>query len=134
MFLDRRHVRSEARRLEKRAAEHAAMGDLIGELPLGLATVVAELWADLEAGESAEARFVKQADKLETYLQSREYEAAGPGRPVASFAAEVSAVITAPGLVALRDAVAGLDLVEDAVDEGEVVRAGMSVGGTGVTR
>ena len=64
-------------------------------------------------GESAEAHFVKQADKVETYLQSREYAAAGPDRSVASFAAEVASVITAPGLVALRDAIAKLDVDGD---------------------
>lgn len=107
-FLDRRHVRSEERRLAKQAAEREAMVDLIADLPAAHAGRLAELWDELEAGESAEARFVKQADKLETYLQSREYAAAGPDRSVASFAAEVASVITAPGLVALRDAVADL--------------------------
>jgi len=131
-FLDRRHVGSEARRVEKRAAEHAAMVGLIGELPPGLATVVAALWADLEAGESAEARFVKQADKVETYLQSREYAAAGPGRPVASFAAEVAAVITAPRLVGLRDAIGGLDLAGGAGSEDDPIERA-SPGGAGGT-
>jgi putative hydrolase of HD superfamily len=108
-FLDRRHVRSEERRLAKQAAEHEAMIDLIADLPSASADRISALWTELEAGVSAEARFVKQADKVETYLQSREYAAAGPDRSVASFAAEVSSVITAPGLVALRDAIAGLD-------------------------
>ncbi len=112
-FLDRRHVRSEERRLAKQAAEREAMADLIADLPSVSAGRLGELWADLEAGESAEARFVKQADKVETFLQSREYAAAGPDRSVASFAAEVASVITAPGLVALRDAIAGLDVVSD---------------------
>jgi putative hydrolase of HD superfamily len=109
-FLDRRHVRSEGRRLAKQAAERAAMIDLIADLPSASAGRLAELWADLETGGSAEARFVKQADKVETYLQSREYAAAGSGRSVASFAAEVASVITAPGLVELRDAIAMLDV------------------------
>lgn len=122
-FLDRRHVRSEARRAAKYAAEHAAMAGLIGELPPGLAVGVEELWVELEAAESAEARFVKQADKVETYLQSREYEAGGTGRPVASFAAEVAEVIAAPGLVELRDAIGALDVAGD--------RGGNAVGGGG---
>lgn len=110
-FLDRRHVRSEERRVAKRAAEAAAMADLLGDLPVTLAGPLAELWAELETGETAEARFVRQADKVETYLQSREYARAG--RPVASFAAEVATVITAPGLVALRDAIAGMDVAAE---------------------
>jgi len=109
-FLDRRHVRSEERRLAKQAAEREAMIDLIADLPAATAGRLTELWAELEAGESAEARFVKQADKIETYLQSREYAAAGPDRSVASFAAEVASVITAPGLVELRDAISALDV------------------------
>lgn len=116
-FLDRRHVRSEERRLAKQAAERAAMIDLIADLPAASTGRLAALWAELEAGESAEARFVKQADKVETYLQSREYAATGPDRSVASFAAEVASVITAPGLVALRDAIAEMDVggAEDGV-------------------
>ena len=115
-FLDRRHVRSEERRLAKQVAEREAIIDLIADLPFNRAERLAELWAELESGESAEARFVKQADKVETYLQSREYAAAGPGRSVASFAAEVASVITAPGLVALRDAIAGLRVAESEVE------------------
>lgn len=109
-FLDRRHIRSEERRQAKQAAERAAMIDLIADLPVAGAEKLSSLWAELEAGESAEARFVKQADKVETYLQSREYAAAGPDRSVASFTAEVASVITAPGLVALRDAIAAMDV------------------------
>ena len=86
------------------------MIDLIADLPPDACGALAALWAELEAGESAEARFVKQADKVETYLQSREYAAAGPDRSVASFAAEVASVITAPGLVTLRDAIAEMDV------------------------
>jgi putative hydrolase of HD superfamily len=94
----------------KQAAERAAMADLIADLPAVSAGRLTELWAELEDGASAEARLVKQADKVETYLQSREYAAAGPDRSVASFAAEVASVITAPGMVALRDAIARLDV------------------------
>lgn len=115
-FLDRLHVRSDARRNAKRAAEAAARADLLADLPSTLAKPLAALWAELEEGASPEARFVKQADKLETYLQSREYQAVGPERPVASFAAEVAAVITEPVLIALRDAIGGLEVGSDSAN------------------
>ena len=108
-FLERRHVRDPARAAAKRAAEAAAMADLLADLPSRLADELDKLWTELQAGETAEARFVKQADKLETYLQSREYLAADPTRPMASFAIEVAEVIDLPGLVGLRDAIQALD-------------------------
>lgn len=107
-FLDGRHVRSPARAADKRAAEAAAMTDLLADLAPSLDGELSALWAELEAGDTAAARFVKQADKLETFFQSREYLAADPSRPMASFAAEVDDVIEDPVLAGLRDAV--LDL------------------------
>ena len=107
-ILNRRHVRSEARTAAKRAAEAAAMADLLVDLPETLAGELSDLWQELEAGTSAEARFVKQADKLETYLQSREYLADDPTRPMDSFAAEVAEVIDEPALVDLRDSMGRL--------------------------
>jgi len=109
-ILNRRHVRSEARTAAKRAAEAAAMADLLVDLPETLAGELSDLWQELEAGTSAEARFVKQADKLETYLQSREYLADDPTRPMDSFAAEVAEVIDEPALVELRDSMGRLPM------------------------
>ncbi len=103
--LNRRHIRSEARHQAKRAAEAAAMADLLADLPPPLAAELRALWSELEEGQTPEARFVKQADKLETYLQSLEYAAEDPRRPMASFAAEVDEVIDMPALVALREAI-----------------------------
>ena len=103
-FLSRRHRRSVDRTAAKRAAERAAIGELVADLPTALADEVRALWEEVETGATAEARFVKQVDKLETYLQSREYLAADPSRPMDSFAIEVAEVITEPALVALRDA------------------------------
>jgi putative hydrolase of HD superfamily len=103
--LNRRLIRSEARAAAKRAAEAAAMSDLHLDLPPAMAAELHALWRELEERMSPEARFVKQADKLETYLQSREYLAGDPARPMVSFAAEVAEVIDAAPLVRLRDAV-----------------------------
>ena len=109
-FLERRHVRDAARHAAKRAAEAAAMAELLAHLPPVLAEQLVALWAELEEGITAEVRFVKQADKLETYLQSREYLEAEPNRPMTSFAAEVAESIVDPELAALRNAIATLSL------------------------
>jgi putative hydrolase of HD superfamily len=107
-LLNRRHMRSEADRARKKAAERAAFGDLIADLPPSLRAELDRLWRELEAAETAEALFVKQVDKLETFLQSREYLAAHPDLPVESFAAEVAEVIDDPLLVSLRDDISRL--------------------------
>lgn len=107
-LLNRRHIRSETRQAAKRAAEAAAMADLLADLPPSLAAELRALWSELEEGQTPEARFVKQADKLETYLQSLEYAKVDPSRPMASFAAEVDEVISVPALVALREAIMSL--------------------------
>ncbi len=57
----------------------------------------------LRRGESAEARFVKQIDRLETFLQSRVYHEQFPDAPMASFAQEVLETIDDPLLAAIRD-------------------------------
>jgi putative hydrolases of HD superfamily len=104
-FLEQRHVRSDDREAAKRAAETAAIAELTANLPDDLANEIRGLIAELLEGETAEARFVKQADKLETYLQSREYLREDPRRPVASFAAEVAEIVDDPTLAAMRNVV-----------------------------
>lgn len=108
-FLNRRHIRDDRRHAAKREAENAAFADLIATLPTSIAAELASLWNELERGETAEATFVKQADKLETYLQSREYLAADLSRPMDSFAAEVAEVITIPILAQIRDAIVPIE-------------------------
>ena len=116
VFFSRRHVRDDERATAKRAAETAAMRELVADLPPPLAAELADLppplaaelaalWAEADAKETPEARFAKQVDKLETYLQSVEYLAADPSRPMASFAADAAAAITDPALRGLRDAI-----------------------------
>ncbi len=107
-FLQQRHVRSPEATARKRQAERTAMADLLADLSPALASQLSSLWEEYEAQETPEALFVKQADRLETFLQSREYLADDPGLPMASFASEVADTITDPGLLRLRDAIAGL--------------------------
>jgi putative hydrolase of HD superfamily len=107
-FLNQRHVPTAERLAAKRAGEARAFTSMTSELPDTVRCELEDLWAELEARESPEARFVKQIDKLETYLQSREYAAVDSDLAVASFAAEVAEVVTDPGLAALRDVIAGV--------------------------
>jgi putative hydrolase of HD superfamily len=103
-FLERRHIRDEARESAKHAAEDAAMQSLVDVLPPGARAAIAEIWDELRQGTTAEARFVKQVDRLETFLQSRRYLAHDPDLPVDSFRREVMETLTDPLLAAVRDA------------------------------
>lgn len=107
-FLNQRHLRSDERAAAKREAEAAAIAEMSAGLPRVARAEIAALWKELEERSTPEARFVKQVDKLETYLQSLEYAAEHPGLPVASFAAEVAEVIDIPALVELRDTITAM--------------------------
>ena len=105
-FLNRRHVAPADRVAAKRAAEAAAIADMCRDLPELLRREIEALWRELEERATPEARFVKQIDRLETYMQSLEYAEERPGLPVASFAAEVADAIDTPALMLLRDTIA----------------------------
>ncbi|MEJ7763199.1 MAG: HD domain-containing protein, partial [Thermomicrobiales bacterium] len=103
-FLDQRQVRSDGRQAAKRAAERAAMGTILATLAERDAGPIRALWEEVEAGTTAEARFVKGADRLERFLQAREYGAADPALPLGSFAADLEVIDLPPSLAAIRDA------------------------------
>jgi putative hydrolase of HD superfamily len=111
-FLETRHRRDPARDAAKRAEEDAAVQDLLARLPDATRSALMEVWDDLRQGTSSEARFVKQVDRLETFLQSRHYLRDDPTLPMASFYQEVFESIDDPLLSAIRDAA----LVDDALD------------------
>lgn len=102
-FFNARQTRSPERTAAKRAAEQAVIDQLVAALSPAAGSTLASLWRELAAGESSEAQFVKQVDRLETFLQSRAYLAEDPTRAMASFSAEASAEITDPVLAAVRD-------------------------------
>jgi len=104
-FLNRRHEAGEERAAAKRRAESDAFARMTALLPEAPRRELRELWRELEARDTPEARFVKDADLLETYLQSREYAERHPGLAVASFAEEAAAKIRHPAARALRDAI-----------------------------
>ncbi len=88
-LLDRRHCalgRNDPR--AKRAAEDAAIERLAGGLTAGRGEMLRTRWAELRERTTAEARFVKEMDVLETWLQSRRYLGRYPEAPMQSFELE----------------------------------------------
>jgi putative hydrolases of HD superfamily len=69
----------------KTEAERQAMLELTESLPSELRETLIETWEEYEAGETAEARFVRQLDKLETLLQAFEYREHQPDLIIESF-------------------------------------------------
>lgn len=88
---------------EKRRREEEAMRQIAG---LAGDDSLLALWREYDAAESAEARFVKELDKLETVLQAAEYEGRGDAAPGAldEFWHSAGARITSPAVRALLDA------------------------------
>jgi len=62
---------------DKHAMEAKAMGELCALAGEKAGADVEALWREYEAGETAEARLVKDMDKLEMILQAQEYESEG---------------------------------------------------------
>ncbi len=93
---------------EKRRREEAAMYEIAehgGYDPKALDSIAA-IWSEYDAAESAEARFVKELDKLDTVLQAAEYERQGDAVPDAlrEFWANAEARLSSPVTRALLDA------------------------------
>lgn len=104
-FLNGRHQPGSERSAEKRQAESIAFSSLIEELPAGLRTELAELWEELRQRRTPESQFVKQADRVETYLQSVEYQRLDPALPMESFRLEVEETVDISPFVELRAAI-----------------------------
>jgi putative hydrolase of HD superfamily len=102
-FLNQRHLPDKERRVAKLAAEAQAMEELVAGLPNPLRTELLDRWREYAARQTPEARFVKEVDRLETYLQSRAYLAEDRERPMDAFAQEVAEELTTPILRAIRD-------------------------------
>ena len=58
---------------EKYKKEEKGLKKLIKDLPLGIKKEMENLWLDYEKGLTPEGRFLKQAEKLENFLQALEY-------------------------------------------------------------
>lgn len=88
----------------KNAIEHAAFEQLMAMVPDSARDEWRMLWDEYEAQETAEARLVKQIDRLEVFIQSRMYAESHPDAPVAGFADMAREAIDHPLLVGIRDA------------------------------
>lgn len=86
---------------EKHRQEAAAFRDIVEGLPDRDAMV--ELFEEYEAGETAEARFVRQVDKLEMALQAAHYRAQGHDG-LEEFFQSARDAIDDPDLLAILDA------------------------------
>jgi putative hydrolase of HD superfamily len=103
-FFSVRHLRTAENAAAKRQDEDAAAARLTSLMPEGAASEIEALWHEYEAQETPEARFVKQVDTLEAYLQSLTYAASAPDLPLWGFTDMARKEIDHPALAAIRDA------------------------------
>lgn len=109
-FFSVRLNRSRENSVRKREIEAEAAAELMALLPATVLPVWQELWQEYEQQETAEARLVKQVDRLEAFIQSRLYAEQYPDAPVIGFADMARKAIDHPLLIEIRDAfLAGID-------------------------
>jgi putative hydrolases of HD superfamily len=92
----------------KKEREREAVEQLTAGLPADVATLVTDAWLEYEHGSTPEARLVRQADKLETWLQALEYAAEQPELVIESFRIGTREAVDDPALAGLLDAIDGL--------------------------
>jgi putative hydrolase of HD superfamily len=95
---------SDTARASKHAAEIAALDDLLGSLPNELADDVRDAWIEYDAGQTPEARYVRQIDKLETLLQAEDYVDTQPELVIDSFRLGARRDLTDASLSSLAEA------------------------------
>jgi putative hydrolase of HD superfamily len=103
-FFSTRHLRTPENSAAKHGAEADAFATLVAGMPPRAGEELVSLWEEYEARSSPEARFVKQVDTLEAWLQARHYAAEDPNLPLWGFADMAENEIVHPTLTALRDA------------------------------
>ncbi len=90
-------------------AKYAAEADAIAEITAGLSpdlkTLFIGAWDEYEEGKTPEARLVRQADKLESWLQALEYREQQPGLVIESFSIGTNQAVTDPDLRDLLNAI-----------------------------
>lgn len=102
-FFATRRVRTPAQAAAKRAAEAEATARLLAMMPEPARAELGALLHEYEARETAESRFVKEVDGLETFLQARAYAATYPDVALEGFTDMAIHAITDPDLAAIRD-------------------------------
>lgn len=104
---DRPAVEQAAWDAAKREREEAGLAELAVNLGRREQRAFSRLWREYENGRSPEARLVRHLDKLETWLQAREYAAAQPEISIESFAEQVERLDLPPELRAIASAITG---------------------------
>lgn len=87
-------MRSDKLRKESESLERVLKG-----LPLPLKKEIKNLWLEYIWGQSAEAKFLRQADKIENLIQALEYEKSDKDFPVGPFWVEVKELVDDPDLI-----------------------------------
>lgn len=103
-FFSVRHQRSSEGSAAKKVGEHAAFLRLAEGMPPGTRGELTSLWEEYEGQVTPEARFVKEVDRLEAYLQALHYAAGDPELPLWGFTDMAANEIGHLTLTALRDA------------------------------
>ncbi|MGN6033244.1 MAG: HD domain-containing protein [Thermomicrobiales bacterium] len=103
-FFAVRRVRTPEQAAAKRLAEAEATERLLAMMPDATRSAIGALLHEYEARATPEARFVKEVDALETFLQARAYAAAHPDVPLDGFTDMALHAIGDPALAPIRDA------------------------------
>lgn len=103
-FFSVRHLRTRENAAAKRKAERTAVQHLLSLMPAAISPEFRDLWEEYDAQATPEARFVKQADRLEAFLQARRYAEDHPDLPLWGFTDMALREVDHPALVAIRDA------------------------------
>lgn len=91
----------------KYQAEHDAIQTIARRLDEAGRALVTGAWIEYERQETNEARLVRQADKLEAWLQALEYREEQPGLQIESFDLGTQAALHDPDLLGLFAAITG---------------------------
>jgi putative hydrolases of HD superfamily len=102
-FFSVRRLASPEAEAEKHEAEHAAAHELLGHLSESIRNEIHSLWEEYESRATPEAQFVKDVDRLEAFLQARDYQRRYPEVPLEGFTDMAVKGITHPILTAIRD-------------------------------
>jgi putative hydrolase of HD superfamily len=109
---DREQWRSDLQREAKAGLERQAMQRLLDGAPASAATAIRAAWEEYEAGNTAEARLVRQLDKLEAFLQGCEYASDGRLPDIStlnSFRVDLRVLVSDPLLRSLLQALEAWD-------------------------
>jgi len=102
-FFSVRHLRTPENAAAKRAAEEEAAREMLALMPDPIRSEIAALWQEYDEQATAEARYVKQVDRLEAFLQARAYAPTHPDVPAWGFTDMAMKEVDHPLLAALRD-------------------------------